>query len=440
MTRQPVELAISAAWIIPVAPAERIFENCSLIVHDGKILDILPSNDLKERYAPEEHIELPQSALIPGLINTHGHAAMSLLRGYADDYALQPWLEEHIWPAEAKWVDEAFVRDGTRLAICEMLLSGCTTFSDMYFFPEVAADVARESGLRAQIAFPILDFPTAWGSGPAEYLEKGMRLHDDYRSHERIHIAFGPHAPYTVGDDTLSKVATYAEELQIPIQIHVHETAKEVDDAVEASGTRPLARLTDLGLLSPLTQFVHMTQLDDTDFELLKQSGAHVVHCPKSNLKLASGACPATKLISEGINVALGTDGAASNNSLSMFSEMNQAALLAKWQANDATALSAAQALEMATLGGAKAMGLESVCGSLEIGKAADICAVNLSGPEYQPLYNPISQIVYAGQGLQAEHLWVAGKALVKNGQLQSQQLSSSIAQAQQWQEKISRG
>jgi 5-methylthioadenosine/S-adenosylhomocysteine deaminase len=439
MTQTPVELAISAAWIIPVVPRERIYENCSLIVQQGKILDILPQGELFERYAPNEHIALADSALLPGLINTHGHAAMSLLRGFADDFALQPWLEEHIWPAENRWVNEDFVRDGTRLALSEMIRSGCSTFSDMYFFPELAAEVAHQSGIRAQIAFPIFDFPSSWGAGPEDYFEKGMRLHDDYRSNERINIAFGPHAPYTVGDEVLKKVATYAEELQSPIQIHVHETAKEVSDAIASKGQRPLQRLYELGILSPLTQCVHMTQIDEADIALLKQSGAHVVHCPKSNLKLASGVCPVTELIAEEINVALGTDGAASNNSLSMFSEINQAALLAKWQAQDATALSACEALEMATLSGAKALGIDDVCGSLEIGKSADICAVNLGAPEYQPVYNPISQIVYAGGSLRAEYLWVAGKALLYNGELSSQQLTMAVKQAQTWKDKISR-
>lgn len=440
MSQTPVELAISAAWIIPVVPAERIFENCSLIVNQGRIVDILPQSDLMSRYQPAEHIELEHGALIPGLINAHGHTAMSLLRGFADDYALQPWLEEHIWPAEGQWVNEDFVRDGTRLAIAEMIRSGCTTFSDMYFFPEVAAEVARDTGMRAQIAFPIMDFPTAWGSGPDDYFEKGMRLHDDYRSHERIHIAFGPHAPYTVSDEPLSKIATYAEELQMPVQIHVHETQHEVDDALKTHGKRPMQRLADLGLLSPLTQCVHMTQIEQSDIALLQESGAHVIHCPKSNLKLASGICPSAGLIKAGINVALGTDGAASNNALSMFSEMNQAALLAKVNSGDATALPAAEALEMATLGGARALGIEAECGSLEIGKAADICAVSLKDPEYQPVYNPLSQIVYAGDALRAQHLWVAGKQLLNDGELTSLQLNSIIAQAQSWKEKIHRG
>lgn len=437
MNKIKVDSVICATWIIPVIPEQRTFKDCALIVKDGLILDIVPQNDIDTRFSVSERIELPEQVLIPGLINGHGHAAMSLLRGFADDLPLMTWLEKHIWPAESQWVDERFVKDGTQLAVAEMLLSGCTTFSDMYFFPEVTAKVAHDSGMRAQITFPILDFPTAWGSGPDQYFDKGLELHDQYRSHDRIKIGFGPHAPYTVSDGPLEKIATFAEELQAPIQIHLHETAYEVESALATTGIRPLHRLANLQLLSPLTQCVHMTQVNNEDLALLEQSGAHVIHCPDSNLKLASGLCPVTAMQKAGINVALGTDGAASNNDLNILSEMRQAALLAKYQSNDAESLNAHGAIKMATLNGAKALGIEKLTGSLESGKAADICAIDLSALHHQPVYDAASQIVYSDCSQSVTHTWVNGVALVKNKQLTTISSAPLRVRVKEWKEKI---
>ena len=439
MSKTKIDLAISAQWIIPVVPAGRTLENCTLVVNQGEIADIIPNAEFKHRYSAETHIDLENHLLIPGLINTHGHAAMSLLRGYADDHSLQTWLQEHIWPTEQRWVDEEFVRDGTELAIAEMLLSGTTSFADMYFFPEAAADVVHHSGMRAQLAFPIMQFPTAWGSGPDEYIEKGLKLRDAFRSHERINIAFGPHAPYTVDDETFKKVAVLAEELQAPIHIHVHETAFEVESAIDESGIRPLDRLAELGLLSPLTQCVHMTQISESDIDALKDSGAHVVHCPNSNLKLASGLCPTQRLINEGINVSVGTDGAASNNNLNMLEELKQAALIGKITSGDATAINAQTALEMATINGAKTLGIEHVTGSLEIGKSADICAVDMSAPSARPAHQPASDIVYANRDLAVSHVWVAGSMLVDNRELLTMNPQRINERAAEWKEKLKR-
>ena len=438
MNKARVDLAISARWIIPVVPAERIFKDCSIVIHDGRITAIVPESELLNSYTPDVHHQLDEHVLIPGLINCHGHAAMSLLRGKADDKPLMDWLENDIWPCESQWVCEEFVRDGTSLAVAEMLLSGTTCFSDMYFFPESAAEVARESGIRAQIAFPVLDFPTAWGQGPDDYLKKGLALHDNYRSHDRIHIAFGPHAPYTVGDDALVRISTYAEEMQMPIQIHLHETAIEVENSLEKTGERPIARLERLGLLSPLTQCVHMTQVDDSDIDLLVHSGASVIHCPASNMKLASGASPVTRMLDSDINVAIGTDGAASNNKLNMLQEMQLTALLAKLSSNDAASVSAHTALKMATLNGAKALGLDAVTGSLEPGKCADICAIDLGDLRHQPVYNPVSQVVYTDTGPSVNHVWVNGRHLVDSRQLKTMSTHTIVKQARNWRDKIS--
>lgn len=434
---QPVRLLVKARWIIPVVPENRILENCAIAVNNGLIVALLPQDEAEKRFVAEQTINLGNHIVIPGLINAHGHAAMSLLRGYADDQPLPKWLKDHIWPAENQWVSEEFVRDGTALAIAEMIKSGTTCFADMYFYPEQVAQQAQQAHIRAQIAFPVFDAATAWGQGPDEYFAKGLALHDDFRSSNLINIGFGPHAPYTISDTPLQKIAMLAQEINAPIHIHLHETAGEVSDSIRQYGKRPIQRLMDLGALSPLTQCVHMTQIDDSDIELLRQSGAHVIHCPESNLKLASGFCPVQQLQQAGINVALGTDSAASNNDLDLFGEMKIAALLAKAVAADATALDAHSALRMATINGAKALGLDEQTGSLEVGKAADICAVDMSELEAQPLYNPVSQLVYTNSAHRVSHVWAGGKALLLSRQLQTLNERELLAKARWWRQQI---
>lgn len=441
-SQQPttVDTLISARWIIPIRPSRTTLEYHSIALRKGQIVDLLPTAEALTRYCADETIELPEHVLLPGLINAHGHAAMALLRGLADDYPLQSWLNDHIWPAEARWVSPEFVRDGSALAALEMLRSGTTCFSDMYFFPEQTAIVAEEAGLRAQLSFPVLEFPTAWARDADDYLHKGLALLDEYRHHERINIAFGPHAPYTVGDEALRRIATLAAETDSAIQIHAHENQAEVDNALRDSGQRPLQRLAALDLLGPRTQLVHMAVLNDEDIERVQASGAHVVHCPSSNLKLASGFCPVQTLQQRGITVALGTDGAASNNSLDLFAEMRLAALLGKAVAGDAAAVTDWQALEMATFNGARALGLDARIGSLEIGKCADIIAVDLSAAEQQPVYQPVSQLVYTAAGTQVTDSWIGGRRVLR--QRQSELLDSAriVAQARRWRDKIAAG
>ena len=382
-------------------------------------------------------IELPGHVLLPGLVNSHGHAAMSLLRGYADDQPLMTWLEQHIWPAEATHVSADFVRDGVELAIAEMIRSGTTTFSDMYFFPDACAHTAQRLGMRCQITFPILDAATVWAGSADEYISKGLALRDDVKHSKLITVGFGPHAIYTVAESSLEKVATLAAELDIAIQIHLHETPGEVLLAVEQNGERPLDSLHRLGLLGPRTQCVHMTDLGDQDIALLAATGTHVVHCPRSNMKLAAGACPVTRLLAQSVNVALGTDSAASNNALNMFGEMQSATLLAKLSSRDAAALPAADALAMATINGARALGLDDRIGSLEVGKLADIIAVDLSQPETQPLYNPLSQLIYACNGSQVTHSWIGGTQVMQQRELSHIDLSALGARTRQWRERI---
>lgn len=433
----PVDTLISARWIIPIRPAARILENHAIAIRDGAIVDILPRAEALLRFDPNHGIELPQHALTPGLINAHGHAAMTLFRGMADDMPLQSWLQHHIWPAEAQWVNEAFIHDGTQLAIAEMLRSGTTTFSDMYFYPDIVAKAASDAGIRAQISFPVLDFATVWAQDPDDYIRKGLDVRDNFKHSELIDVVFGPHAPYTVNDQALKKIAMLADELDCGIQIHAHETAEEIRNAIKLNGKRPLARLDELGIITPRTQLVHMTTLNDADIELVKAGGAHVIHCPQSNLKLASGLCPVNKLLQNGINVALGSDGAASNNNLDMFSELRTAALLTKVSANDATSFSSWQALETATLGGARALGIDSTTGSLEPGKQADIIAIDLSSLEQQPVYQPVSQLVYTPCGHHVSHSWVQGKLVMADRKPLNLDLKEITQKALQWKNKL---
>lgn len=432
-----VDILINSRWIIPVVPADQILEDCALAIDKGRIVAIVPQAEAAKRFTPRERIDLPKHILIPGLINAHGHAGMTLLRGFADDRALQQWLEEHIWPAEARWVDAEFVHDGCQLAMAEMIRSGTTCFADMYFFPDQVAKAAQQAGMRAQITSPVLDFPTAWAQDAEEYIHKALAVHDDFRSSDLITIGFGPHAPYTVSDEPLQRIAVLAEELQVPIQIHLHETASEVKQALDQDGKRPIERLQALNLLSPLTQCIHMTQVEKLDIEILSQSGAHVVHCPESNLKLASGFCPVDQLIKAGINVALGTDGAASNNDLDLLGEMRTAALLAKAVANDAAALNAHEALRMATINGAKAMGQEQHIGSLEVGKAADITAISVDSLEATPLFDPVSHLVYTNCSRDVSDVWVKGKPLLRNRQLKTLNEQEIRQKAGEWQKKV---
>jgi 5-methylthioadenosine/S-adenosylhomocysteine deaminase len=432
-----IDTIIHARWIIPVEPHDTVFEHHAIAMHEGRILDLLPSVEANEKYKADVSHELAHHILIPGLVNTHTHAAMSLFRGLADDLHLMDWLQNHIWPAEGQWVSPEFVADGTRLAIAEMIRGGTTCFSDMYFFPDETARVADNAGMRAVVGLILIDFPTVWAANADEYLHKGIEVHDHYRNNPLITTAFAPHAPYTVSDAPLQRVVTYAEEMGIPIHMHVHETAHEVHESTSNNGLRPLARLEKLGLLSPQLIAVHMTQLTDSEIDRLANHGVSVAHCPESNLKLASGFCPTQKLLEAGVNLALGTDGAASNNDLDMIGEMRSAALLAKAIAEDASAMSAAQTLRMATLGGAKALGLDNIIGSLEVGKAADITAISMNSIETQPLYHPISQLVYAANREQVSDVWIAGQHVLKTRELTTLDQESILKKAHAWAEKI---
>ncbi|MGE0859905.1 MAG: TRZ/ATZ family hydrolase [Gammaproteobacteria bacterium] len=433
----PNAQALHARWVIPVEPAGQVLEHHTVVIENATISAVLPTAEWRSPGPAMQELALPEHALIPGLVNTHTHAAMSLFRGMADDRPLMDWLTNHIWPAEARAVNREFVRDGTRLAAAEMLLGGTTCMNDMYFFGDEAAAAAIEAGLRAVIGMIVIGFPSAWAADVDEYFRKGQAVHDQYRDHPLITTAFAPHAPYTVDDAALTRIATLAEELDCPVHMHVQETADEVEQAIAANGLRPLRRLQGLGLVTPRLLAVHATCLDPEEMDLLATRGVTVVHCPESNLKLASGFCPVAALLARGVNVALGTDGAASNNDLDMLGELRTASLLAKGVAGDPCALPAAQALRMATWNGAQALGLERSIGSIEVGKQADLVAIDLGDLRARPVYDPVSQIVYSAHRDQVTQVWVAGRHVVRNRQLATLDVLGLKASAEEWGQKL---
>lgn len=437
---QSIDTLLNARWVIPVNDARETLEHHSVAVHKGEIIDVLPTAEAKTKYQASEVKDLADQALLPGFVNTHGHAAMVMFRGMADDLELMTWLNDHVWPAEGKWVSYDLVKDGTELAAAEMIRSGTTTFSDNYFFPDAAAESVLKAGLRAQLCFPTIDFPTAWAKTPDEHIDQGVAVMKQYKGHSHIKVTFGPHAPYSTSDEPLLRIKQLAEEHDVTIQMHVHETQGEVDDELEKRGNRPVRRLKELGLLSPKFQAVHMTALSDEDIDDIAETGAHIMHCPESNLKLASGFCPVDKLQKRGINVSLGTDGAASNNDLDMLGEMRTAAMLAKAVSGSAVALPAYEAIALATINGAKALGWDAEIGSLEKGKRADIQAISLGDLESQPIYDPVSHIVYASTRDQITNVWVDGKHVLNDRQLTTLDKDAIIENAKSWRDRIQNG
>ncbi|MCZ6856041.1 MAG: TRZ/ATZ family hydrolase [Gammaproteobacteria bacterium] len=438
-TKTPCDTIINAGWVLPIAPQNIPLREASIAIGTETILAIGSHDEIEAAYVAQSTVELPDHIVLPGLVNAHGHAAMSLFRGLTENLPLQAWLTDAIWPLESRLVTPEFVREGTRLALAEMIKAGITCFSDMYFFPEVVAEEARLAGLRTQITFPVIEFANAWSTGAEDAVHKGLALHDTYRNDGLVHVAFGPHSTYSVSEAGLTKVLMYAEELDLNIQIHLHENAQEVADAHKRVGKSWLVFLSELGMLSPRLQAVHATQLAPEEITLLAEAGVQVIHCPHSNLKLASGICPTNQLQAAGVNVALGTDGAASNNSLDVLGEARLASLLAKHLEADAAVLPETKALEMATLGGARALGLGNKIGSLEPGKLADLIAVDVSEPRFQPLYDPIAQLIHTDAGSAVTHAWVAGRSVLIDGMLATLDEASVVAAAKHWQVRINR-
>ncbi|MGI9319448.1 MAG: TRZ/ATZ family hydrolase [bacterium] len=440
-----VDQILFPRWLIPVQdintePGQQVLEQHGVAVDNGRIVAVGPRQSISASYSSEIIVDLPQHALTPGLVNAHTHSSMTLLRGYSDDLPLMEWLSQHIWPAEAKWVNTEFVKAGTDLAIAEMIRSGTTCFNDMYFFPDIAASRCELAGMRACVGMIVLDFPTIWAGDAGEYISKGLQVRDDLRHSTLVSVAFAPHAPYTVSNAPLEKVAVLAEELDCQIHIHVHETSHEIEESNARFGMRPLERLDQLGLVGPHLVAVHMTQLLPAEISTLAERGVNVVHCPQSNLKLASGFCPVNSLLEQGINVAIGTDGASSNNDLDMLGEMQSAALLAKTVAEDPAAMNAYHALYAATKAGAISLGLEHEIGSIEVGKSADLVAFDLSDPATQPVFHPVSQLVYSASRNQVSDVWIAGKKLLTDGKLTRMNLQAILTEAREWGLKIQTG
>ena len=404
---------------------------------NGRIEAVLSSDQAAERYRSYERIDLPEHVLIPGLVNAHTHAAMSLMRGLSDDLPLMRWLQDHIWPAEKQHVSPALVRDGTLLACAEMLRGGITCFNEMYFFPEAALESALAAGMRVSLGLIVIEFPTAYASDPADYLRKGLALRDRQRDQPLVSFCFAPHAPYTVSDASFRQVATLAAELDLPVHLHLHETEEEIARSLSEHGVRPIERMRKLGVLGPSLIAVHAVHLEKEEIALLGSHACSVAHCPSSNLKLASGFAPVEALRKAGVNVCIGTDGAASNNRLDMFQEMRSAALLAKAVARDAEAMPAHAALRAATLAGAQAIGIAERTGSIEPGKAADLVAVGLRGPELAPCYDPVSHLVYAAGREHVTHVWVDGELRVHDGQLQNEAFNGLNSRLQLWQNSL---
>ena len=434
---QSIDLLIEARWVVPVEPHAVVLEHHAVAVQGDRIIALLPIAQARAAYAPRERVELTEHVLIPGLVNSHTHNPMTLLRGLADDLPLMVWLQQHIWPAEARVIGPEFVRDGVELAVAEMLRGGTTCANENYFFPDVIGATYRKLGFRAVVGLPVIEFPTAWAKSQDEYFERAIDVHDSFLGDPLVSTAFAPHAPYTVSDESFERIRLLADQLDIPVHLHTHETAHEVAEEKHKSGLRPFQRLQKLGIVNDRLIAVHMTQLTDGEIATCAEAGVSVIHCPESNLKLASGFCPAEKLRRAGVNLAIGTDGCASNNDLDMFGEMRTAALLAKAVAGDAAAFDAASTLRAATLNGAKALGLEARIGSIEVGKQADLAAVRLSDLETQPLFHVISQLVYATGRHQVTDVWIAGRRKLAARELPDIDVEAMLARTRAWRERI---
>jgi 5-methylthioadenosine/S-adenosylhomocysteine deaminase len=438
---QHCDTLILAGWCVPVEPDNLVLSDHAVVVNDGKIVDLLPAQEARQRYAAGIVVQRPDHILVPGFVNAHTHAAMTLLRGIADDLPLERWLSEVVWPVENRWISAEMVRDGTRLAIAEMLLSGCTAFSDQYFFPEIVAETAVDLHMRAMVGTPVIEFPNAWAGDAAECLSKGADLvHDPYADHALISSCFVPHSTATVSDESFTALRVLADQLDRRIQIHLHESAQEIENELATSGKRPVERIKELGLVNASLMAVHAVHVTDEEISLFADTGVVVAHCPRSNLKLADGIAPIAALRKAGVTVALGTDSAASNNVMDMLGEMRSAALLAKTRAEDASVLPAAEALRMATLDGARSLGLADSIGSIETGKWADLACIDLHHINSQPVYDPVSQLVYTVQPQQVSDVWVAGRHQVENGTLTHIDVDELLRRTAEWQHRIANG
>jgi 5-methylthioadenosine/S-adenosylhomocysteine deaminase len=434
---QPIDTLIIAARVVPVSP-RGVLAGHAVAIDQGRIMAVLPEAEACARFESRRTVRLGRHALIPGLVNLHCHVAMTLLRGYADDLPLQEWLSGRIWPAEARHADDGFVHDGSLLGMAEMIRAGVTCVNDMYFFPEATARAALRAGMRACLGIIAIEFPSAYAQDARGYLAKGLATRDAYRGEPLLGFCLAPHAPYTVSDETLRRVAVLAEEIDVGVHTHVHETRGEIEQGLAQHGVRPLERLRRLGIVGPRLVAAHSVHLEATEIELFAREGVSVAHCPSSNLKLASGIAPVAAMRARGVRVGLGTDGAASNNRLDVLGEMRTAALLAKGSSGDAAALPAPEALEIATLAGAQALGLGEAIGSIEAGKWADLAAVELDALETLPCFDPVSHLAYSAGREHVTHVWIAGEPRLEDRRLVGLDPGDLHDRAVWWQSRLS--
>lgn len=423
--------------LVPVRPRLQVLEQMAVVIEGELITAVMPRSKALATYKDAVCIDLPEHVLLPGFINMHTHSAMSLLRGYADDLNLQVWLNDHIWPVEKAFLSPGFVHDGARLAIAEMLRGGTTCFNDLYFFPEVTAAAAVETGMRACIGIPVINVPTIWAADEDEYIDKGLEVSASWRDEHLITTLFAPHAPYSVGDSALGRIAELSESFDMRVHMHVLESNWEISESLRQHGKPTLDRLNDVGLLNERFLAVHMTQLNGTDLESLAKTSVNVIHCPESNLKLGNGICPVARLLAHDINLALGTDGAASNNNLNILAEARSAALLAKGYAGDPCVLNAFETLETLTINAARALGQVNLLGSIEAGKLADLCAIRLDSLQTTPIYDVVSHLVYAASSQQVSHVWVGGRMLLQDGLFLHMDVDDIMERANDWAMRI---
>ncbi len=430
----PCDLILSARYVVTMDGRHQVIENGAVAVRDSRIVAVGTKAAVDRDWQPKRRIDRPNGLITPGLVNTHTHAAMSLFRGLADDRKLQDWLNNFIFPAEAKNVTPEFVRWGTRLAALEMLLSGTTTFTDMYYFEDVVAEVAKEAGIRGVLGETIIGFPVADAKTPAAALQAAEKFLERFKGDALVVPAIAPHALYTNSDETLKAARALANKYNAPLLIHLSETKKENDDNQAKRRQSPTQTLHALGLLNGRTLAAHCVWVDAADQAILKTTNTGVAHCPSSNMKLASGAAPVVDMLKRGINVGLGSDGpAGSNNDFDMLEEADLAAKLQKLIRSDPEALPAKQAFEMATLGGARALGLDKEIGSLETGKRADLIVINLDVANAVPLFDPYSQIVYALKGSNVLDVVVNGREVVRDHRAVTLDQAAILAKAREY-------
>ena len=435
--KKNVSIIISTSWIFTSDPENQLLSDYSVVIENDKIIDLVPQSKVFNEYEADNTYQLTDHILIPGLINTHTHAAMSLFKGFADDLPLQEWLNNHIWPAEKEFVNSSFVKDGSILGLSEMIKSGITTFNDMYFFPDATAEAVKELGVRSNIGLVVLDFPTNYATDPEDYLLKGFEFRDKWRNEELITTSIAPHAPYSVSDEAFTLINTYSEELNINIHTHLHETQWEIEASIDKYGITPVQRLNNLGIIGPSLTAAHCVYLNDQDMGILAKNKVSIVHNPSSNMKLGSGIADVAKMLKQNLSVSLGTDSSASNNRLDIMEEMRLAALLIKGSTKSPESIPANEAIKMATINGAKALGLGSVIGSIEKNKKADLVAIDLSAIENQPIYNPISTLVYSSSRSDVSYVWIDGKIKLKEKSLVNIDEERIIQLAKKWQRKL---